>query len=151
MGFSKTENIFSWRQAFTVLQLPQDWMENVLPCHFIGLTRSEKTSLMTTPKRPGAHFWQICPLSIDHRCLEYHYTKLGRSNPPIKYSCLEYCYTKLGRSTGRSTPQSSIDALHTATPNMADILADLPSPSIDHRCLEYCYTTLGRSTPINWP
>ena len=26
----------------------------------IGLTRSEKTSVMTTPKRPGAHIWQIC-------------------------------------------------------------------------------------------
>ena len=63
----------------------------------------------------------------------------------IEHRYLEYCYTKLGRSTGRSTPppgQLSIDALNTTTPN----LADLP-PSIEHRCLEYCYTKLGRSTP----
>ena len=26
---------------------------------FIGLTRSEKTSVMTTPKRPGVQLWQI--------------------------------------------------------------------------------------------
>ena len=68
--------------------------------------------------------WQIYPQSIKHRCLEY-------------------CYTKLGRSSGRSIPhQLSIDALNTATPN----LADLP-PSMEHRCLEYCYTKLSRSTP----
>ena len=112
----------------------------------IGLTRSEKTSVMTTPKRPRAHFWQICqkiyPPSIEHRCLEYCYTKLGRSSPlSIKHRCLEYHYTKLGRSTGKSagrssTPsiehrclescQLSIDALNTTTPNLADLLADLP-------------------------
>ena len=54
------------------------------------------------------------PQSIEHRCLEYCYTKLGSSSrystmhiytwqidPPgsIKHTCLEYCYTKLGRST----------------------------------------------------
>ena len=45
----------------------------------------------------------------------------------IEHRCLEYCYTKLGRSTGRSTPpQLSIDALNTTTPNLADVLADLP-------------------------
>ena len=50
--------------------------------------------------------------SIEHRCLEHHYAKLGRSN---------------GRSTGRYTPhQSSIDALNTATPNLADLMASLP-------------------------
>ena len=33
----------------------------------------------------------------------------------------------IGRSTGRSTPhQSSTDALSTITPNLADLLADLP-------------------------
>ena len=32
-----------------------------LPRKFIGLTRSEKTSVMTTPKRPGAQIWQIYP------------------------------------------------------------------------------------------
>ena len=37
--------------------------------------------------------------------------------PPIKHRCLAYCYTK----HGRSTPQSSIDALHRVTPNLADL------------------------------
>ena len=59
--------------------------------------------------QPWHIYWQIypLPLSIEHRCLEY-------------------CYTKLGRSTGRSTPQSSIDALITITPNVADL------PPINH-------------------
>ena len=71
----------------------------------------------------GQIYWQIYPQSIKHRCLEYHYTKLGRSTPQsIEHRCLEYHYTKLGRSTGRSTPnQSSIDALNTTTPNWADL------------------------------
>ena len=92
--------------------------------------------------------WQIYPQSIKHRCLEYHYTKLGRS-------------------IGRSTPnQLSIDALNTATPNLADLPPSMEHrcleyllhqtwqiywqiypPSIEHRCLEYWYTKLGRSTP----
>ena len=78
--------------------------------------------------------------------------------PPIKQRCLEYCYTKLGRSTPLNQaqmpwiplhhtwhiypPQLSIDALNTITPT----LADLP-PKIKHKCLEYHYTKLGRSTP----
>ena len=96
------------------------------------------------------------PRTIEHRCLAYHYIKLGKSTPDlladlpptIEYRCLPYCYTKLGRSTpqrsasayewqfhlsivtahigrstGRSTPspQPSIDALHTVTPNLADL------------------------------
>ena len=45
------------------------------------------------------------PPSIMCRCLEYCYTKLGRSTgrsmpQSIEHRCLEYCYTKLGRSTG---------------------------------------------------
>ena len=161
----------------------------------VGLTRSEKTSVMTTPKRPGTHIWQICladlpthqssidalntitpnladlppikhrfleyrytkhgrstPLSIEYRCLEYPYTKLGRSIPPsIKHRCLEYCYTKLGRST----PQSSIDVLNTITPNMADLLADLPpcQSSIDalNTTTPNLAYLLVYLTPINWP
>ena len=125
----------------------------------------------------------VPPTSIEHRCLEYCYTKLGRSHiwqicladlPPVKHRCLEYHYTKLGRSHiwqiclaycytkhGRSTPhQSSIYALHTITPNLADLLADLifgrstgrsTPPSIDHRCLEYHYTKHGRSTDRSTP
>ena len=122
----------------------------------------------------GRSAWQIYPRPIKHRCLEYHYTKLGRSTgrshiwqncladlpPPIKHRCLEYHYTKLGRSTGRShiwqicladlpPHQLSIDALNTVTPNLADlpqICQQIYPPSIEHRCLEYHYTKLGRST-----
>ena len=43
--------------------------------------------------------------------------------PSIMQRCFEYCYTKLGRST---PSQLSIDALNTATPNLADLMADLP-------------------------
>ena len=77
------------------------------------------------------------PQVIKNRCLEYHYTKLGRWTyfgwwtPTwwIKHRCLEYCYTKLGRETyfGWWTPQV-----------------------IMNRCLEYCYTKLGRWTYIGW-
>ena len=105
---------------------------------------------MTTPKRPGTQIWQIyppqvltssgqewlsadLPPTIEHRCLAYCYTKPGKStpdlladlSPTIKHRCLAYCYTNPGRSTprsaGRSTPQASIDALHTVTENLADL------------------------------
>ena len=90
-------------------------------------------------------YWQIYPLSIEHRWLEYSYTKLGRSTAHqlsrdalntatpnlvdlLEQRCLEYHYTKLGRSTGRSTShQLSGDALITTTPNLEDLLTDLPS------------------------
>ena len=53
------------------------------------------------------YLWHINPLVTKHRCLEYHYTKLGRSIYieqciythgrltllAIKHRCLEYCYT----------------------------------------------------------
>ena len=78
-----------------------------------------------------SHIWQIYPHSVEHRCLAYHYTKHGRSTGrshiwqiyphSVEHRCLAYHYTKHGRSTGRSTPsQSSIDALHTTTPNFVD-------------------------------
>ena len=57
--------------------------------------------------------------------------------------------------------QSSIDALNTAIPNFAHVMADYiyieqctytygrltlpPSPPIEHRCLGYQYTKLGTS------
>ena len=60
---------------------------------------------------------------------------------------------------GRLTPllQSNIDALHTATPNLVDIVQCsyihgrlIPSPPpIEHRCLEYCYTKLGRYSTMH--
>ena len=59
----------------------------------------------------------------------------GRLTPSLQLinnRCLEYCYTKLGRSRRYSTmqiyawqidppSQLSMDALNTATPNMADL------------------------------
>ena len=71
------------------------------------------------------------PLAIEHICLEYCYTKLGRSTgrspPTIKHRCLQYHYTKLGRSTPW---QASIDALKTVTPNMADLPPQLSIDSL---------------------
>ena len=104
-------------------------------------------------------------------------------------------YTNFGRSTSRYSPinqawmlwiplhqiwqihwqiyrthQSSIDALNTITPNLADLphpsieawdalniitpnlanlLADLPHPSIKHRCLEYHYTKTWQIYPTH--
>ena len=57
---------------------------------------------------------------------------------------------KIGRSTGRPTHcQSSIDALNTATPNFADLLADLDPPPIKHRSLEsHCTTYMADGPPI---
>ena len=128
---------------------------------------------------------RLTPQSIEHRCLEYHYTKLSRSSrystmhiyawqiwptKSIEHRCLEYCYTKLGRSSRYSTmhiytwqiyppSQLSIDALNTATPNLAGLadiaqctyMHDRSTPqSIEHRCLEYhCYTKLGRSSTMH--
>ena len=102
----------------------------------------------------------VPPQSIKHRCLEYHYTKLGRCTPQsIEHRCLEYCYTKLGKCTPQSIKhrlleycytnlgkcilppsQSSIDALNITTPNLADV-----PQSIHHRCLEYHHTKTTRS------
>ena len=54
-------------------------------------------------------------------------TNLADLPPSMEHRCLEYHYTKLGRSTDRSTPnQLSIDALNTTTLNLADLLEDLP-------------------------
>ena len=69
----------------------------------------------------------------------------------IKHRCLEYHYTTLGTSTGRPTPLMSRDAVNTATPNLADILPNLPPQSIKHRCLAYHYTKLSRSNGRSAP
>ena len=48
-------------------------------------------------------------------------------------------------------PQSSIDALHTVTPNLTDLPQinwQIYTPHIKHRCLAYCCTKPGRSTPL---
>ena len=128
--------------------------------------------------------WQIgrSTPSIKHRCLQYCYTKLGRCTgrstlqssihalntdtcqtlqmywqiypPKLSIDAFNTDYTKLGRSDVPLT--SSIHALNTTTPNLADVLADLPPiqeympsiplqltwqiypPPIKHTCFEYC-------------
>ena len=76
------------------------------------------------------------PPPIKHRYLEYHYTKLGTSNDRSVY--IEQCTYTHSRLT--PTPQSSIDVLNTATPNLAHLymyrtmhiypwLIDPPPPS----------------------
>ena len=79
-------------------------------------------------------------------------TSTGRSTPPsIEHRCLAYCYTKLGRSTPH---QSSMDTFHTTIPNLPDLVRSTgqstPPQSIKHRWLAYCYTKLGRSSQIYW-
>ena len=70
------------------------------------------------------------PQSIEHRCLEYHYTKLGRSH---RYSTMHiYAWQT-------SPHQLSIDAWNTTTPNLAD-LTDIAQCTYMH----------GRPPPINW-
>ena len=75
--------------------------------------------------------WQIYPRGTD---IYWSRMAIGRSTPPppIEHRCLEYCYTKLGRSIPDQLAdlppprQLSIDALNTITTNLADLLADLP-------------------------
>ena len=128
--------------------LINEWINYYKGSHFIGLMWSKKTSVMTTPKCLGTQIWQIYPrsasrctphqssidalntatpnladlpqicqqmypLAIEHRCLEYHYTKLGRSH------IWQICLADLPPC------QSSIDALNTIRPNLADLLANL--------------------------
>ena len=57
-------------------------------------------------------YWQIYPPSIEHRCLEYCYTKLSRSTPLVEPSSgkewqfkISLVKAHIGRSSGRSTPQ----------------------------------------------
>ena len=94
---------------------------------------------------------RLTPQSIKHRCLEYHYTMLGRSS---RYSTMHIYAWQIYPPS-----QSSIDALNSTTPNLVD-LADIaqctykygrltPQP-IDHICLEYRYTKIGRSTLDNF-
>ena len=52
------------------------------------------------------------PQSIEHRCLEYCYTKLGRSS---RYSTMHIYAWQM-----EPPSQLSIDASNTATPNLAD-------------------------------
>ena len=65
--------------------------------------------------------WHIALLPIEHRCLQYCYTKLGTCNGISLY--IEQCSYTYGTLT--SLLQMSIDALNTATPNMAHLMVYL--------------------------
>ena len=85
--------------------------------------------------------WQIAPPSIKQRCLEYCYTKLGTSNGRSIY-----IYRVMHIYIWQIAPlQSSIDALNTATPNLAHLMVDLSislSLSLSLSLYIYIYRTM---------
>ena len=115
---------YQWGISYLVLRNME-----IVPCLSLSLSLTLKLGRSTGRSTPHQ-------LSID--ALSTVSPNLADLPPSIEHRCLEYHYTKLGRSTPQ---QLSIDALHTITPN----LADLP-PSIKHRCLENHYTKCGRSS-----
>ena len=66
--------------------------------------------------------WQIAPLSIEHKCLEYCYTNLAHLMASLSVY-IEQCTCTYGRLS--PLLQSSIDALNTVTPHLAHLMADL--------------------------
>ena len=70
--------------------------------------QSSIDALNTTTLNLAHLLADLLPQSIEHRSLEYYYTKLGRS----------------------TSHQSNRDALHTVTPNLTDLLADLPASQL---------------------
>ena len=102
--------------------------------------------------------WQMDPPLIEHRCLEYQYTQIGRQTyfgrwtPQwIENRCLEYHYTKLGRWTYfgqwtlQVTEQRCLDYQYTKIGRQTYFGQWTPQ-WIKNRCLEYHYTNLGRWT-----
>ena len=78
------------------------------------------------------------PQSIEHRCLDYCCSKLGRSS---RYSTMHIYPLQIDPSP---LLQLSIDLWKTITPNMFHIypwqIDPTPSPPIKHRSLENHYT-----------
>ena len=116
---------------------------------------------MSTQNLADEHTLADGPPAIEHKCLEYSYTKLGRqtyfgqwSPWVIKNRCLEYCYTKLGRQTffGQWHPGTRAEmTCISLQKNLADepTLADGP-PIPEQRWLAYYYKKLGRWTYFGW-
>ena len=76
--------------------------------------------------------WQTDPPPpIEHRSLQMHYTRY--------ISDIAQCTN----THGSVTPQLSIDACNTATPNLAHLMVDL------YIYIEQCTFTYGRLTPSN--
>ena len=67
------------------------WTMYIMKICLIGLTRSGKTSVMTTPKLPGAHIWQI------------NWQIRWQIYPPVCKASWENIFFP-GRSTGRFPP-----------------------------------------------
>ena len=73
--------------------------------------------------------WQIDPLP-EHRCLAYHYTKLGRSTGRYIYHIAHIPIA----DWSHCTPQTNIATLHNIPPNLQIYIAQ-------------CTYTYGRLTP----
>ena len=117
----RTMHIYLWQMDSPVNQAEMPWI------------LLHQTWQIYTYRTMYIYPWQIDPQSLEHRCLEYCYTKLGRS---IHIEQCTYTY-------GRWTPsQSSIDALNTATPNLADLYIYI--------YIEQCIYDHGTLTPPNW-
>ena len=92
--------------------------------HFIYSTihiypwQIDPTPFTNPPYISGKPLHQICFIYSTMHIYPWEIEPIPQS---IEHRCFEYCYTKLGRSTSRCTPQSSMDALNTATPNLADL------------------------------
>ena len=69
------------------------------PFNLIGLTRSEKTSVMSTVKRPGTHIWQI-------NWQIYPLPSRSASGSEWQFQIFTV-KAHNGRSTGRSMPPST--------------------------------------------
>ena len=61
MFFSCLLVFYVLMKCITVINIRNCVLLIVNSSYFIGLTRSKKTSVMTTPKRPGTQIWQIYP------------------------------------------------------------------------------------------
>ena len=96
-------------------------------------------------------YWQIYPPSIDHRFLEYWYTKFGRSTPSqLIIDALNTATPNLADLLADLSPnQWSIDALNTTSLNLADLLEDLPPNQLNIDALNTGTPNLADLPPVN--
>ena len=104
-----------------------DLLPSQLNIDALNTTMPNMADLADIAQCPYMH-GRSTPQSIEHRCLEYHYTKLGRSS---RYSTLHIIAWQI-----YPLSQLNIDALNTTMPNWAD-LADISQCTYMH----------GRLTP----
>ena len=103
-----------------------------------------------TPNLPDLLAYQ--PHSpIEHRCFEYHYTKLGRSTEDAINTATPNLahiaqYTYIPKADGPPS-QSNIDALNTTTPHLADIEQCTYIPKVDGPPSQLSIDALNTATP----